>query len=112
MYIRGIYDGSLGSQRHDLPLHAAIHGHDLAAVIKDVKALRTEDCGKLTKKGLHEGWGWMVSSPIYLSFVTFPDIDRPTRVIFVSQRSCWGLNSHLWTKCQEIVIKPMMRVIT
>ena len=81
MYIRGIYDGScllLGSlgPRHDLPLHAAIHGHDLAAVITDVKALRTEDCGKLTKKGLHEGWGWMgmVSSPIYLSFVTFPDI--------------------------------------
>ena len=60
MYIRGIYDGSLGSlgPRHDLPLHAAIHGHDLAAVITDVKALRTEDSGKLTKKRLHEGWGW------------------------------------------------------
>ena len=34
--VEGLGEPSL---RHDLPLHAAIYGYDLAAVISDVKAL-------------------------------------------------------------------------
>lgn len=76
LYIRGIYYGSclvLGSLglRHDLPLHAAIHGYDLAAVITDVKALRTEDCGRLTKKRLHEGWGWMGMASSHIIYIHY-----------------------------------------
>ena len=101
MYIRGIYDGSLGSQRHDLPLHAAIHGHDLAAVITDVKALRTEDSGKLTKNvSMKGGDGKFPNIPEFRNIAGYKSTNQGD---FSSQRSkfCRGLNSHLWTKCQE-----------
>lgn len=58
----------------------------------------------------------MVSSPIYLSFVTFPDIyiytNQPTRVIFLAKvPHVLGPKLPFVDKVSGMVTKPMMRVI-